>query len=72
MENLNKTFLTVVEIPQHKCSIYVTNETIVVQDFENKSNGIIIPLEKFKENGRKTDDSVSTAESVVETMPDNS
>ena len=67
MENKPK-FLTVVEIPEHKCSIYVTNETIVVQDFENKANGIVVPLSKFKENGRKE----SNTDGVVEELADSS
>lgn len=59
-EQNKPTFLTVVEIPAHKASIYVTSEHIVVQDFEDKTNGLVIPWKQFKENANKP----STAENV--------
>lgn len=66
-EQSKPTFLTVVEIPQHKASIYVTNEQIVVQDFENKKNGLVISWQAFKEHGllpESSEDNASDEEAV--------
>lgn len=59
-------FLTVVEVPQFNASIYITDEQIVVQDFDDKTNGLIIPWQKFKDNAllnksSKDDDKVEAA-----------
>lgn len=62
-----KPFLTVVEISKFKTGVYVTEEEIILQDYEDKKNGVIIPFNLFKERAHSRGCKEDTQNKVTDT-----
>lgn len=62
-----KPFLTVVEISKFKVGVYVTEDEIVLQDHEDKKNGVIIPFNLFKERAHARGSEECTKNEVTDT-----
>lgn len=64
-------FLNVTEVRKYNVSVYITEEHIVVQDFDDKKNGVVIPFELFKSRGhaKETAESGASESDSTESSP---